>query len=261
MFSYFFGKKSEPLYIYNYKWDKKDDRDLQFEPVNTTTELPSEFSLKDQMPPVLNQKNLGSCVSNATANALQFCLKKECEIVFAPSRLYMYYYTRLIEGHPDKDTGTSIRDMMKELHTYGDCQEDLWPYDISKFTQRPPNKCTKQALTHINKFKYQSVKQNLDTIKRALVSGFPVIIGVAVFESFQSRESMKTGDIQMPKRGEELLGYHCVLLTNFDDSTQRFGFQNSWSENVGNKGYFTIPYEYICDKELAGDFWIINFWA
>jgi C1A family cysteine protease len=172
----------------------------------------------------------------------------------------MYYYTRLIEGNPNEDTGTTIRDMMKELHTYSDCHEDLWPYNISQFAKRPPNKCTKEALTHLKNFKYRAVRQNENVIKTALYSGFPIIFGVDVYESFQSDESMSTGNIPMPDTyTEELLGGHCILLCGYCDETKLFTFQNSWG-NVGDKGFFTLPYEYVLNKSLSSDFWIINFW-
>ena len=269
MWSYLTGNKKEkvvPKYIYNFKRQKEDVRDLQFNYVFTHSILPTKFSLRKDMPPVLDQGRLGSCVSNATANALRHCLKKEHLIEFAPSRLYMYYYTRLIEGNPNEDTGTTIRDMMKELNTYGDCHEDLWPYDILQFAKRPSNKCTKEGLTHIKNVKYRAVRQNLNTIKSALFSGYPVIFGCQVFESFQSNESIRTGNIPMPDTNrEELLGGHCVSLCGFDDSTKLFTFQNSWSigseeHPIGDKGYFTLPYEYVVSKRLCSDFWIVNFW-
>jgi C1A family cysteine protease len=261
-YNYLFGKeKVVPKYVYNFKRQTDDLRDLQYESLNFNFNLPNQFSLREQLPPVLDQGRLGSCVSNATANALRFCLKKEHLIDFAPSRLYMYYYTRLIEGHPNEDTGTTIRDMMKELHTYGDCHEDLWPYDISQFRKRPSNECTKEGLTHIKNVKYHTVRQDLSSLKSALFSGFPVIFGVSVYESFQSQESMTTGNIPMPNTyTEELLGGHCLQIISYCDDTQTFGLQNSWSDKVGDKGYFTIPYKYVLDRTLASDFWVVNFW-
>lgn len=274
LYNYFFSvqpkkEKYVPTHIYNWKRQELDPRDYQFEDavgIFAETSLPSKYSLRNDMPPVLDQGRLGSCVSNATANALQFCLKKEHEMEFAPSRLYMYYYTRLIEGNVGEDTGCVIRDAMKELRTYGGCHESLWPYDISKFTTRPSNKCTREGRTHLEGFKYLSVRQNEKSIKTALVNGFPVIIGVEVYESFESPEAMKTGDLPMPDAdSEQLLGGHCMNIISYDDETRRFGLQNSWGTGtpdhpVGDKGYFTIPYEYVLNKELAGDFWMVSFW-
>lgn len=264
--NYFFTTipvKPTPKYIYNWKRQAVDARDYKLDELVHLTALsfPKKYSLREQLPPVLDQGHLGSCVSNATANALRYCLKKEHEVDFAPSRLYMYYYTRLIEGNVNKDTGCDIRDAMKELHTYGGCHESVWPYDISKFTKRPANKCTREAKTHLEGFKYVAVRQNLNSIKSALVSGFPVIFGVDVYSSFESPDAMETGNIQMPDTDkEELLGGHCILLCGYDDTTELFTFQNSWNTSVGDLGFFTLPYKYVLDKNLASDFWVINFW-
>ena len=82
-----------------------------------------------------------------------------------------------------------------------------------------------------------------------------------MFSSFESDEAMSTGNIPLPETdNEEALGGHCILMTGYDDNTKLFSFQNSWGESVGDKGYFTIPYEYVLDENLASDFWIINFW-
>jgi C1A family cysteine protease len=258
--SWFSEKKVyQPKYIYNFKRQTDDIRDFQFqEDVNSS--LPDKYSLRKDMPPVLDQGRLGSCVSNATANALEYCLKKEHEIEFAPSRLYMYYYTRLIEGNVGEDTGCIIRDAMKELRTYGGCHESIWPYDISQFTKRPSNKCTREGRSHLEGFKYLAVRQTLNGIKEAISKGFPIIFGVDVYDSFESDDAMETGNIPMPNPSrEQLLGGHCILLCGYDDSTKLFTFQNSWG-NVGDSGFFTLPYEYVLDRNLASDFWVVTFW-
>lgn len=267
--SWFSEKKAyQPKYIYNFKRQPDDIRDFQFEEdaLRFYSSLPTKYSLRKDMPPVLDQGRLGSCVSNATANALEYCLKKEHEIEFAPSRLYMYYYTRLIEGNVGEDTGCVIRDAMKELRTYGGCHESIWPYDISQFTKRPSNKCTREGKSHLDGFKYLAVRQNVNSIKRAITSGFPIIFGVDVYESFESDDAMETGNIPIPNPSrEQLLGGHCILLCGYDDSTKLFTFQNSWNTGtpehpIGDAGYFTLPYEYVLDKSLASDFWVVSFW-
>jgi C1A family cysteine protease len=263
---YFFGASEKtPKYIYNYKRQKDDLRDLYFDQVITSKiACPPKVDLRETgfVPPVLDQGHLGSCVTNATANALEFCLKKEHGVDFAPSRLYMYYYTRLMEGNPGEDTGCTIRDCMREIHTYGVCDEVSWPYDISKFTIRPNNKCTREGKTHIKGFKYLAVRQSLDKIKQVLAEGFPIVFGVDVYESFESETALKTGDIPMPNtRTERLLGGHAILMTGYSDETKLFTFENSWGEKVGNKGYFTLPYDYVLDSTLSSDFWTIKFFT
>ena len=57
---------------------------------------------------------------------------------------------------------------------------------------------------------------------------------------------------------EQVLGGHAVLAVGYDDGQQRFIVRNSWGQNWGMKGYFTIPYAYLTDRSLASDFWTIQ---
>jgi hypothetical protein len=47
-----------------------------------------------------------------------------------------YYNERAIEGTVTTDSGARIRDGMKSIANQGECDETLWPYDLTKFTQR-----------------------------------------------------------------------------------------------------------------------------
>jgi C1A family cysteine protease len=62
----------------------------------------------------------------------------------------------------------------------------------------------------------------------------------------------------MPSPNEQLLGGHAVLAVGYDDSQRRFIIRNSWGKDWGMQGYFTIPYAYLLDDNLADDFWTIR---
>ena len=44
----------------------------------------------------------------------------------------------------------------------------------------------------------------------------------------------------------------------YDDSQQWFIMRNSWATTWGLNGYFTLPYAYVTDPNLADDFWTIR---
>jgi uncharacterized protein YvpB len=253
-------------HYYPFKKSQPDHRDFKFEIPDEKIALPSSVDLSQKMPPVLDQGNLGSCVSNATSNCLRYLLKKESEKEFQPSRLYIYWNARVnIEKSPaDEDTGVAVRDACKAIQKYHACDETIWPYDISKFNVAPPLTAYKNANIY-GKFVYSSVNQNLTSLKQTLVKGYPIVFGIQVYDSLENQEVISTGEVPIPDTSsEQLLGGHCIALVGYDDSIGKFTFQNSWGTSCGlpqKRGYFHIPYAYVTNPDLACDFWVLSFFG
>jgi len=250
-----------PRKIARYGWirDLPDQRDHFYAaPPEFLLKLPPSVDLRPQCPDVYDQGQLGSCTANAIAAALEFDQMKEKKAnIFVPSRLFIYYNERAMEGTVNEDSGAQIRDGIKSVAKQGDCPEDLWPYDITKFAVKPPQQCYQQAL----KFKavlYQRLSQISNQLKGCLASGYPFVFGFAVYESFESQQVAQTGHAPMPAPTEASIGGHAVMAVGYDDSQNWFIVRNSWGVGWGMKGYFTLPYAYLLEQNLASDFWTIR---
>jgi C1A family cysteine protease len=248
--------------IQKFGWipDLPDMRDhLYSAPQATMAKLPAKVDLRAGCPAVYDQGQLGSCTGNAIAAAIQFDrMKQKLKPAFAPSRLFIYYNERVMEHTVKTDAGAMIRDGIKSVAQLGVCSETPdWPYDINKFAQKPPAKAFTDAKAH-KAVSYSRLINSAAQLKGCLASGYPFVFGFSVYESFESQAVAKTGVVPMPQPAEKQLGGHAVMGVGYDDTQQRFIVRNSWSAGWGMKGYFTIPYAYLTDNNLADDFWTIR---
>ena len=246
---------------YGWKPDLPDHRDQYFAaPSPATLKLAKKVDLRSRCPKkISDQGQLGSCTANAIGTAFEFGLMRQKAKAFPASRLFIYYNERKIEGTVQEDAGAMIRDGMKVVNKLGVCPETLWPYSDKNpgpFQKEPSAAAYKEARKH-TATTYQRVPRTLRSMQARLASGFPFIFGFSVYSSFESPVVSKTGVVPMPRPNEEALGGHAVLAVGYDDETQRFLVRNSWGRGWGNKGYFTMPYAYLLDDDLADDFWTI----
>jgi C1A family cysteine protease len=242
-----------------YGWipDLPDHRDIMYSVVRAIpAKLPPTADLRPTCSKVEDQGSLGSCTGNALVGALEFLEMKDKVPYIELSRLFIYYNERVIEHSVMSDSGAMLRDGIKTLSKQGVCSEKCWAYDISKFTVKPSAPCYTEAAKH--KIKSYQRLQTVDEMRTCLADGYPFVFGFSVYESFESQEVAKTGVVNMPQSDEKQLGGHAVVGVGYDDSKKRFIVRNSWGEGWGMKGYFTIPYEYLANRNLSDDFWTIR---
>jgi C1A family cysteine protease len=251
---------TEPRKIRHYGWipDQPDQRDhLYAVPPQYLTALPARADLRAKCPPVYDQGQLGSCTANAIGAALEFDRMQQKLSVFVPSRLFIYYNERVIEGSVRSDSGAQIRDGIKSVASQGACPEPEWPYVISKFAVKPSARAYKDA-TFDRAISYQSIVQDLNQMKGCLASGYPFVFGFTVYQSFETAVVARTGHAPMPGWGERPVGGHAVMAVGYDDSSGWFIARNSWGPAWGMKGYFTLPYAYLIQPGLSSDFWTVR---
>jgi C1A family cysteine protease len=261
-----------PRNIGHYGWqpDLPDHRDRIYnltESILQPPQLPSKFSLRGEMPPVYDQGQLGSCTANATAAVLEHQEMQESEGAVTPSRLFIYYGEREIEGTIGQDAGAQIRDGIKVLATAGAPPEEPdWPYEISKFAERPPAKAYEDAKLD-QAIEYQRVIPGDPgaPVRTAVQAHHPVVFGFSVPASFED-PAWKAAEqaLPLPAPNEKIIGGHAVVIVGWDYTKLTFPvnvleIRNSWGGEWGDRGYFWMDAEWFAPtNNLTSDFWVIS---
>lgn len=242
---------------YGWRPDLPDHRDYQYAQVHRPVRItiPSKVSYRDKIPHIFDQGDEGSCTANSLGSAVMFLHPR-----LVPSRQFIYYGEREIEGTIGQDAGAEIRDGVKVLNKLGAPPESEWAYTKAHFAKKPTARVYADALKH--RISSYSRLSSGNDYRNCLASGFPFVIGFTVYESFESDAVAKTGLVPLPKRNEQVLGGHAVCVIGYDMNYQGRGpyyeVRNSWGADWGDDGNFWMPTTYFENPNLADDAWTLR---
>ena len=233
-----------------------DIRDVGYSYRNTFTRV-DEPMVKDLIiGPRVNQSELGSCGTFALTG--NYVATQE-EISGNPlnlSQLWLYYRYREVYGHVEYDDGVFLRDLIKVVASDGIPLEEDWPYELKNWKTKPPPEAYEKALA--NRIQSYHAIYSIDEMIQCIASGYGFFGGITWYESADSLYTEKTGKIEMPKKGDKPVGGHALFFSKYDKHKGLFGGPNSWGEEWGDRGLFSIPFEYLSSPYLATDFWTIR---
>lgn len=218
------------------------------------TDRPSIASITSPLPPVFDQETEGSCTANADAAVYRYERSVAGLPDMVPSRNFIYWNERSMEGDTSQDDGAIGGDGITSLKTIGVCDESVWAYGQDTLFSKPSDAAFAAAAQ--NKILQSAKLETLDDIMEAIVQNHPVSFGITVFESLEYEEVEKTGDIPDPVAGEGCIGGHQMFIYAYDANKRLFNIQNSWGTVWGNGGRGTISFNYM--QSSASDFEIIT---
>jgi hypothetical protein len=205
--------------------------------------MPDSVDFKPFTEYVDDQKAYGSCVAHAGQTALEIAFSRAGKPADL-SRMYLYYYVQKLAGTLGTVDGGYPKDLGYILENYGVCSETTWPYDKSQLSVPPSQTAFAEAALFVPPGTVGYTKlYGVEEIKRAICKGMPVVFGMAVHTSFNilgPNWKLHTWDTNVP-----VVGGHAVCCIGYDDASQRFLCENSWSSKWGDGGFFGIPYGFV----------------
>ncbi len=220
-----------------------------------------EVDPRADLPPVFDQGQLGSCTANATSGAFQYDGMLDGQNPGLLARLWVYYQERKLEGSLGRgDTGAMGSDAFKVATALGIPPETAWPYDITTFDPAQPPQAATADEGHYKLVKpYATPPQTQLAFKQVLSNKQTISFGFSVYQSFESPDVARTGIVPMPGQGESQLGGHETLVVGYLKSEPNYALvRNSWGAGWGIGGYFLMPWQYLLDTNLSGDWTTIQ---
>lgn len=266
--------------VFNLSPDRPDARDFRvMAPPPALHVLPPRVDLLEQgiVPEIWNQGSLGSCTGHGGGRAHEIERRRQGFAPRRPSRLALYYFGRDLEGTVNEDAGVTVRSCIKAMAKFGVPDEQLWPYDLARWSTRP------SAEAYVDAERHQLVRYtrlgSVEQICASLAAGRPVVFGFTVFSSFQGAETASTGTVRMPAPSEVSLGGHCMCFTGYEITSagkprgglfgklldrvlgarEQDGYliaDNSWGVEWGKGGRCRMPFTFV--RKHAWDFWTVE---
>ncbi len=221
--------------------------------------LPDSVRLMDQMPPVRDQGQRGTCVAFGSVALREFLRNKRDDL----SEQFVYWACKELDGHPGQ--GTYIHTAMSAFAQYGVCRQAIWPYNPQQMAeegQGPPLALASEDARSYRLDSTRTVEPNLVIHYKSVlagdssVGGMPVTFGTLVFNSwYMSAETHRTGKITLPLPGEHPGGGHAWCIVGYVDDEDvpgggYFIVRNSWGESWAvdspeAAGHALMPYGYV----------------
>lgn len=242
--------------IMNVHCDSPDHRDykysldnLEFKDIEKTIDFRNNYDNCK----CFDIKNKGCSVSACISTIIYNDLLKNGEEQIIPSINFIFYNSLLVEyGSNNLNLNfvkTSIRNTLKCLNNYGICTETLYPFD----SVNSPSKVCYNYGNYFN-FKYFSISNDLEIIKKILSNKKSVLCNISFFTSFFKDKMTTQGLLDYPDEYDSILGMMTCVIVGYTE--ELIIMKSCFGDKWGDKGYFYISNKYLLN--LCSDFWIVE---
>jgi len=219
--------------------------------------LPPKVDLHEQMPPVRNQGQRGTCVSFACTAVHEYLLGERYP-QDSLSEQFLYWNCKRKDLYPG--AGTFIHVGMDCLLTDGQPNEQVWPYNPTPVNGNegqdpPPEGALERAAGYRITGNKKLPARSVQDLRQALADNLPIAFAVPVYTYWFTEPARSAGDIRLPLAGDKKEGGHAMAMVGYEDDPSvpgggYFIIRNSWDTTWASKskvapGYARLPYAYM----------------
>lgn len=239
-----------------------DYRDIPFELVAGSTELPKKHIEDLSKIPVWHQRKIGSCVGQTHGIYTLYLNFLETGKIVPISPRFLYTLAKSRDGLAGEGTYPSL--MAKIVKSDGAATDATVPTDNTLDHEtfvynRKESNLPSGAFQDARPYKtggYAFVNfKNKESLKRAIIEGHGVAISVHLgkewYTAKNGRRSWKAKDILPLRKPAVVISGHAIFLFGYEDldnGDTLFHFRNSWGETWGNKGDGTFTWNEYGDQ-------------
>lgn len=203
--------------------------------------------------PTRDQGPAGTCVAFGIIGACDVLDRRSSRPVRAWSARAFYWWGRELRGTLGRDSGLSLREGFDVARSRGFAPAELLPYDAFSLEEEP-NADAYIAAQRRRLVNVEAISNDGPTIRSRLHMGYPVVVGVSVYASWDSAPT-KAGRVPLPTRGEGRVGGHCLTILGWMpvgyDGRPAYYVQTHYGPGWGDDGVLQMPGAYIEDPYLC----------
>lgn len=249
------------VFCQGYKFDKNQTEKLQqfnSESFGFSGILPSSYSLRNYAPTPQTQEgstcvgwSLGYAAMSIMYNKALGITNRHLKDFIAFDPVFTYLLAKDASKQDCEDPislGSAINQMLK----YG-CKRLVMPPAFVECSESVFNNTDQFSAPFIPKDVYsvnfkkeKTLSDQIDVIKKAIVSGYPLPFGMDATKSLMGigQTAATQSGLWTPEKSEEGIGGHAMCIIGYNDLKfgGAFEIMNSWGKNHGDNGFIWIRY-------------------
>jgi len=250
------GKKQYYLDRYNlvpsYPNNSYEVIDENFFKKKNSDILPDYMDLRKTFPSIININSLPFNPLACVSYLLEYSLLKNDLNVFPPSLIFIHKHCKFFKG---SNNLISFETIFTAIRSKGFCIETEFrtiPENLSR--ELIPNALYEKAIPYKFIEVYQ-VLNDLKMIKTVLSNKYPILVGLSMY----SKLTHIGDELLVPDNTTQVnLGGMGGVLVGYIEDREMFIMAQTYGTNFGQNGYILIPYNYILNKNLTFEMYVLD---